>query len=250
MKRISCLLLSITVFFTSCKENDLLFFDEQDNALQLWFGSSSSIQDSITYNYAYSLTDRDSVLFNVRLMGYPTNQDIPFELEAVEGDLLTVKYHLPKYVLKAGQTEIKVPIYFDKLANEDSFKDKAGRIVFRLKSNNLVMEGSQEMSKLTISLRNSIAKPDNWDEAPLYYRALSYYFGSYSDTKYRFVMQVMGLTYFTIYVSSNSITEADPYGVSTSEMANYIKECKIALEQHNLEFGPLLDENKLPVVFP
>lgn len=250
MKKTAYLLFGLFMFFTGCGENEPLFFDQDNSALQIWFGSSSSIQDSLTFNYAYSLATTDSVQFNARLTGYPLNQDIPFELEAIDGDLQTVKYHFPKYVLKAGQTEMKASIYFDKLHNEDIFKDKPGRITFRLKSSSLLNAGSKEMSSLKVSLRNSISKPDNWDTAPLYYRALSYYFGSYSAVKYKFVMQVIGLTYFTIYVISNSTTEGDPYGVSSSDMTNYIKECKIALDRYNLENGPLLDENNLPVVFP
>ncbi|MFD2556558.1 DUF4843 domain-containing protein [Sphingobacterium tabacisoli] len=250
MKKIDYLLFGLLLSFTSCKENEPLFFDPNDTALQIWFGTSSSIQDSLTYNYAYSLTEVDSIIFNARLTGYPLDRDITFELEAVEGDIQAVDYHFPKYVLKAGQVELRSAIYIDRPKREDLFKETPGHITFKLKSTTDLLGGSKEMSSLKVSLRNNISKPDNWDSAPLYYRPLNYYFGSYSDVKYKFIMQVMGLTYFTIYVISNSATEADPYGISTSEMANYIKECKIALEVHNQENGALLDENNLPVVFP
>lgn len=247
MKKIFVILFSTSFLFTGCEKNELQYFDSQNTALNIWFGTPSSVEDELSYNFAYASTDKDSIFFHARLLGYPLDRDFDFELEAFDGDKDLVYYTLPKYTLKAGETYARLPIYFEIPDDYPEFKTETGSIQFRLKENNDVKVGTADRTALRVSLKNSLSKPDNWDEAPLYYHTLARYFGTYSEAKYRFIIEVLGKSYFTVYASLNYITEVDPYAVSSSVATYYTQLCKIELAQRD----PIIDENtSLAITFP
>ena len=238
------------VFLTSCKENKELYFDTNAQSLNIWFGSTNVIEDSVSYNFAYALKNRDSVLFNARLLGYPNSKDIEFELEAIDGDKDLVYYSTPKYTLKAGQTDLRLPIYIDKPENYQEFKNKTGFITFRLKETSTLKTGTKEMSTLKISFKNNISKPTNWDnESDYRYKSMDSYFGTYSDRKYLFIMEVTGMTHFRIFVTGTKDLEASDNQITTSTANYYASLIKLALLEYEAKNGPMMDENGNRVTF-
>ncbi|MDI3320948.1 DUF4843 domain-containing protein [Pinibacter soli] len=244
------LIFIISCFLFSCTKEHKFPFPEERNAINIWLGSGSVVEDSVTHNFAYTVTGRDSVMFNFRLSGYPLNHDTKFELQAVSGDTSRVYYTFGIYTIKAGQYEGRFPIYIDKPAGYTEFKNSTGKIVFKLKESPTFLEGAEELSDLTVIFKNAVSKPDNWDAATSPYFAMSKYFGTYSNVKYAFIIQTTGMANFKIYYT----VAKDPVladNTITATQASYFQNlCKAALQAYKDKYGPLMDENNSEVVFP
>ena len=240
------------VSMNSCTKNERMYFDTTHTALNLWLGTTTgTVLAQTTYNFAYQ-KDMDSMIFNARLSGKVVDYDRPFTLEAVDGDINKVEYVLGNYMIPAGKYIAQFPIYFKKPANFTGFKDKEGKIVFKMKANNEFLEGAEEHNSITIILKNTVGKPDNWDaEVNSYYRALTYYFGVYSDVKYSYIINVTGKSNFRIYYTT-SLPAGTPNNVITSSQAQYMnRQCRAALAKYNeTNTVPLKDEFGNLVEFP
>ncbi len=220
----------------ACTNNDYPKFDPDFAALNIWVGSSSSQYDSVTYNYSYSM-GLDSVMFYARIAGVTTDTARTFELEAYDGDLEEAEgsYYFGDYVFEAGEYNKTFYIYFNKfnLKDDSSFVNVNGNLYIRLKENEAFVTGAEDMQEIHIVLKNYLAKPDTWDNATYPYNSISRYFGSYSETKYRFMIQELGLVDFKI--RSNTSTS---YNETTNEIstiyASYLSQVmKLALEEYN-----------------
>jgi len=237
---------------SSCTKNERMYFDTTHSALNIWFGTETGTALlQTTYNFAYQ-KDMDSVVFNARISGRVADYDRSFTLEAVEGDINKVEFVLGNYKIPAGQYFVKFPIYFKKPANYTEFKDKEGTIVFKMKQNNEFLTGAEQFNSITVALKNSVGKPDNWDsEVTSLYRALTYYFGAYSDVKYSFIINVTGMSNFRIYYST-TLPAGTPDNVITSSKAQYLnRQCRAALAKYNeTNTVPLKDEFGNLIEFP
>ena len=251
MKRHILIVLAVaSLACLSCRQNSLKYYDESYSALNIWFGTESVIQDSITFNYAYTVLERDSVNFRARLTGMPSSSDRTFRLRAVEGDTDLVDFELQDYVLPAGAHEGTYPIFINVPKDFDCFKTGSGHVVFELEEGGAFLGGAQESCRLYLVLKNYLAKPDDWDSATYPYMSFQRYFGSYSDVKYAFIIQQAGYSIFRIYYTMGTVELPD--GEITSTVAAYLAmKCKLALAEYNDSHDePLRDENGFEVVFP
>ncbi|MDR0545290.1 MAG: DUF4843 domain-containing protein [Odoribacteraceae bacterium] len=248
MKKILCACL---LACAACDKNDRPLYDDSYSALNIWLGRQAVASDSIVYNFAYQ-SDFDSIVFYVRLTGFPATADRSFELAPVEGDSALVHYRTPTYVLPAGTYQAAFPIYINKPEGYSAFKEKSGRLVFKVKENPAFREGATETSRLRVVFRNAVGKPDNWDVATSPYRTLASVFGAYSDAKYSFIIQVTGRSNFKIYYTTvpGVIEQLADDEVTLLEATDMKNRCKLALIEYNAERGDLLDENNEKVVFP
>lgn len=249
MKNISIFVFASLLLLAAggCKQNDRFYFDTEYRALNIWLGDNQLARsvDSVIYNFAYQ-KDMDSVMFHVQVAGVPTDTEQTFTLEAVEGDTDKAGYVVGSYTLGAGQYYGTFPIYFRKPDGFNEFRDGNGYIVFRMKSNDTFGEGAS--STLRISLSNNVGKPANWDEAVYPERPLNYYFGTYSDVKYSFMIQTTGISNFKIVYSMS--TGLEPGVISHLEAAYLQQKCRIALQEYNTTHDkPLTDENGVAVTF-
>ncbi|WP_162304846.1 DUF4843 domain-containing protein [Sphingobacterium olei] len=252
MKTLTYLTLFSCLAFLSCEKQDVKHYDRNDKAINIWFGTANVVEDSLSYNYAFTVPGRDSVLFHYRWLGIVPTEDIHFELEATGDDKDKVNYSFGTYVIKAGQYEGTFPIYIDKPANFELFKNKSGMVTFQLKENDKYSMGAVERSHLHVSLKNAISKPVNWDtETISTYRALSRYFGAYNDAKYGFIIQTTGFYDFRVVYNVSQNPEL-PTNTITDTHATYLKAlCKLKLQEYEAVNGPLIDETtKERVVFP
>lgn len=253
MKKISSILFVLVslLCFTSCSEESLPYYDTEYKALNIWFGSTNTVNDNAVHNYSYAVTERP-IEFQARVLGPVVDYDRSFSLEAVEGDtaLAAGSYRFEKYVIPAGETTGTFKIYFDtsKLTNAKAFTENEGSITFRMKANDEFAVGANRMNSLTVVLRNYLAKPDMWDGNGT--SNYEYYFGPYSKVKYQFMIEACGLIDFKI-----SFGAAKTYDPETNTVnynyAKYLADLfKQELAKYNEEQGsPLLDENGEPVQF-
>ena len=89
--------------------------------------------------------------------------------------------------------------------------------------------------KYLVKINDFLTMPSNWNSAPVYY------FGTYSQVKYAFVINVTGRSEFL-----TSGTDA----VSTSQFLYYKLICKDALATYEAANGPMMDENGIRITFP
>lgn len=245
-------MLAFVVLMTSCEKSGNFFFDKEQTDINIWLGSSSVPQDSVSFNFSHMLPGRDSLIFHYRLLSYPLDHDVDFELEALDGDIDRVHFSFGKYTIKAGEYQGRFPIYFDKPEVYNEFKDKPGRLRFRLKEGGQLKTGLSELSILKVILQNGLSKPDHWDVAPLYYSSLSRYFGTYSLTKHSLLIQESKKTVFRVYTFSNAVTQEDTEAMSVATAVAIVDKCKKWLLEYKAQNNnnPYLDENENQVVFP
>lgn len=244
---------------SGCDKNDTPVFDTDYSALNIWFGtlsatgSGDTVLDSITYNYSYAI-DESNVTFYARVAGVPVDYDRTFTLEAYEGNLAEAEgsFRTETYTFKAGQTQLECPIYFDtsKLKDAKAFTESDGRLCFRVKANDEFSTGVDKRQRLVVVLKNYLAKPDDWDEAVSPYLKYSTYFGSYSKTKYQFMIQVLGLVDFRINQRATKPYDAETNEVSVNYVRFLVEQMKLALAEYNETHDvPLTDETGALVTF-
>lgn len=253
-KQIIWLGLIMAWMLCACEEDNKLMYDEGSRVLNLWFGSESTEGrvDSTEYNYAYRPlgTDWDSVRFYVKLAGVPLEEDCAFDLEVIGGDISSViadkHYVLPSYVLKAGTLGGYYPIY---LKNTSDFKDKAFTITLALKENAKLETGVKEYAVLKLIVKDREEKPAYWDEDPETWMPLKNFFGTYSRTKYQFIIKETGKVISRVIYRG---TPTPPHEISYFEAKYLQAKLRLAVEEYNNNpenpDRPLSDENG-PITF-
>lgn len=242
---IYALLLMVAV---SCQQEELLKYDAARAGLNIWVGTSTgSVYEETTYNYSYAL-EEGSISFYARIYGVPTEYDRYFTLEpfgdSIEQIVPTIR--VEEYVMPAGAISGEYKVYFNSkfLPSDDLFKTTDGCVSFRMKQNDTFDLGAETMQSFKVILRNRIAKPRNWDSANYPQVALSKYFGPYSDTKYRFMIECLGLVDFKISYSASTALDEANNTVSTA-YAVYLQQLmqeKLA-EYNETSENPLMDKN-------
>lgn len=247
-------LVLITLTVISCQENEYNTFDSEYKAVNIWVGSEVSTLDSTTFNYSYYLT-QDSIMFYARLIGQLPTEPQTFTLEAYEGNLEEAagSYEIGQYTFYADEYMKEFPIYFDptKLQDTSLFKEQDGYIKFRLKQEGEFVSGADKYQTIHIVLKNDLAKPDTWDEATYPNVKLSNYFGSYSEVKYKFMIQEIGKVDFKVQYNM-SVEYDEATNTFASYYAKFLKNLMIlALEEYNTAHpdAPLTDEWGFPVTF-
>ncbi len=245
------------VGFASCEKNEMSLYDTSHTAMNIWFGNSASVVDSITHNYSNYMGER-AITFYAQITGLPTDYDRTFEIEAFEGDLSEAEgsFKTEVYTLKAHETRAECSMIFNTalLKDPNSFTRKDGHLNFRLKANDEFEPGTGEKSVMRVVLKNYLAKPDNWDDDVSYYNILSHYFGTYSAKKYQFILSVLEVADFKVeYGSAVTFDEStNTYGY-TYFNTYIVPKVKIALEEFNSDpnnpDAPLRDESGQKVSF-
>ncbi len=246
---------ALLISLSSCQQNTYEQFDSEYRAVNIWVGTEQNPLDSTSYNFSYSL-EQDSLIFYARLIGTLPTSTQSFTLEAYEGDIDKVDgaVEIGEYTFEPGEYLKQFPILFDptKLSSEDSayFADNNGYLKFRLKVTDEVVAGAESYQTIHVILKNAIAKPDTWDEAVYPQVALYKYFGSYSEVKYKFMIQEIGQVDFKVrYNQTPDYDEAT--NTFSSAYAKFLKNKMIlALEEYNETHSePLTDEFGFPVTF-
>lgn len=254
MKRYITIFVTVLMVLTSCTHEDVMTYDTEYTALNIWVGTSAgAVYESTTYNYSYAY-DEGSVTFYAQISGMPASYDRTFQLEPYGGDsaLISNTIRTEDYVIKAGEISGAFKVYFNtqKLSRADLFSDRNGSVSFRVKQNDEFAVGTENHQSFTVILKNYLAKPDNWESANYPRVALSKYFGTYSRTKYQFMIETLGLIDFEINYNSQTAYNEETNVVSAS-YAVYLKQVmQQALNEYNASHDtPLTDEYGIPVTF-
>jgi len=231
------------VLFASCKKDEIPFYSGEDG---ISFYLSSNESDSLSYSFAYSLVEKqkDTVFLKVRILGAAA--DHPRKITVIPGNGTTARkgidFDLPEFVVPAGGITALYPVV---IYNTPEMKTKTFRLVAEIAENqdfkpgatgeetgsvNENYPGTISLNKLKIDISSQLLKPGYWS-------TVQGAFGTFSITKFKFMISVTGLTDFS-----------DP-AIGTDGYYNLPVKLRNALAAYELNNGPLIDEFGQRVTF-
>ena len=235
IKSIIIACLTVPALMASCSVDEVETFNGGD---QVYFERVSSTADSLTLSFA--VLDKDIQDYTVEIpivvTGAPCNHQrkvnvtvIPEGTTALEG----VDYTLEETIIPADSyyTTLNVNV---KRSPALSKEEKV--IIFQiLPSDELFTDVNPAWTDFKLKVNDKLTKPARWiyDCQP--------YFGTYSDVKYRFIIDTLGIWDFP-GTGDNAISKA--------QMLYYQDKMKTALAEYEKENGPMYDESGNQVSFP
>ena len=244
----------ILLAITGCSQEEIDSYDTSLTALNIWVGTEAgAVYESVDYNYSYAY-EEGSITFYAQLVGVPVDYDRTFRLEAFSGDSAQVvpTIRTMDYVIPAGATQGTYKVYFNsqRLPDANLFTDTDGSISFRVVPSSQFAVGTENHQQFTVVLRNYLAKPSNWDTANYPRVPLSKYFGTYSQVKYKFMIEHLGLIDFEINYNAQTSYDETTNVISVAYAIYLQQVMQRALNDYNNSHEvPLTDEFGLPVTF-
>ncbi|WP_432712577.1 DUF4843 domain-containing protein [Pedobacter sp.] len=220
------LVVLIALGISSCKQNELLLF-EQETAVYVNLST-----DSTVYTFATTAESvvEDTVFIKYRIIGKPSPIDRTIKLATLAGATAKEGYHysLGQTVIKANEFETDVPVY---LYRKAGLKDSTVAVVFEIKENEFFKPGYFDQLTHKITITDILKKPTRWESTWVPY------FGAYSEVKFRFLLDVTQKTDW----------ESSPFPQDSRYLS---QRAKNALLEYNQEKGALIDEFGMEVTFP
>lgn len=238
---------------TSCEKDGALIYN---SPTYVYFSEDTA--SDFSFVFLSSDIDEEIAFLDVKLMGNPFDKDVTVKLEQVFDSIWSYNYEggvkvdstkviapgmgiegvdfnfLPEeeYVIKAGKVSAKLPI---KLYRTEALKSGNIQIILNLINNGNLLVGKYN-KKMRLDVTDELTMPANW---------WPNYWGNWSKTKHRFMIDVLGLKIDEKWLSD--ITKS----IDISLLDYYSRLLKDALQKYEQEHGdPLLDENDMQVVFP
>ena len=202
----------------------------------------SSVEQRVTEkNFSFALQNSalmiDTFKIKVKLMGYLSDNDrsfsaqvVPDSSSAVEG----VHYKLLDGVIKANEYVSYLPVV---LFRTDDTKEESVSVLLQLTDNGELSPGNSEDIQFRLTWGDILLRPENWPE---------YFFGSYSNNKYRFAIDVLGLTDWPM---TGRVTPGREEGVYTiAEIQHFASELNKAYQEYREANGPIYVNDDAPVL--
>lgn len=230
------LFLSILFLMAACKKENVSTYKGPDG---ITFYVDEYEVDSLNYSFAYSPVpkNRDTVFLKMRVVGAAA--DYPRVISVTAGAGSTARqgkdYELPEITLPAGALTVLYPVV---LLNSPEMTTTTFRLVaqvapgkdFQVGATGREIGGTTSLEKIIIDMSNKIIKPSYWDD-------VESAFGAFSERKFRFMVQVTGLSDF-----SYDAIGVDGYYNLPVKLQN-------ALAEYEAVNGPMIDESGNEVTF-
>lgn len=220
--------------FVACSNDDFYYQDEARIRIEGPENYTSGT-DSLEFSFITYPADTTEITMDidVYVMGVAADYDRTANFTVID-DLTTAastQYSLPSsVVVEAGETQAVLPLV---LKRTEDLEDSEVRLYIQVVASDDFEVGVNEQDHLIAIWSDMLTKPSNWDE-------LEEYFGSYSDTKYRFMLN-----------NAEGITEFSTDTMTWAELMNYKIKFQNALDEYNAEHpdDPLTDEYGVLVTF-
>lgn len=228
------LVCAVAMALTACSVDD---FTYQDTARVRLEGPEiyAAGTDSLTFSFVtYSAeTQQMEMDIDVLVMGNTVDYDRTATISVVSDKTTATSdmYDMPQTItIPADSAKGALPIT---LKRSDVLQEKAVRLCIEVIASNDFQVGVEEQKQFTLIWSDIITKPKNWDD-------LAEFFGSYSNTKYRFMIE-----------NSNGVSEFDSDEMSWAQLQSYKIKFQNALDDYNEAHpnNPLKDENGVLVTF-
>lgn len=219
---------------TSCTVDD---FTYQDTARVRLEGPEvySAGTDSLTFSFVTYSEETQSIVMNidVRIMGPVANHDRTAAITVVDSLTSATQdlYGLPLTVtVPADSAHATLPVTLKRGA---VLQQQSASLCIEVAPSADFYPGVNEQKRFTLIWSDVLQKPKNWD-------SLEEFFGSYSNTKYRFMIE-----------NAEGITEFDADEMTWAELQSYKIKFQNALNDYNTAHpgAPLRDENGVLVTF-
>lgn len=220
----------------SCSDDDFLY---QDTPRVRLVGDSNWTlgTDSLTVSFLTISGDETAIDVDARIMGNVADHDRTAAI-TVDQSLTTAPaslYSVPTTVtIPAGQSKATFQVT---LRKSELLQSQTVRLYIKVTATDDFQPGVNEDNHLLLKWNDILSKPLFWDD-------ISQYFGDYSNTKYRFMLQTLAAQgYDTGALDPNSGTNWSDYHNFSIVLAN-------ALDDYNASHAtPLTDENGALVTF-
>lgn len=234
----------------ACKENDRLPFSDEPSA---YFYEMITVngQPFEIFERGYSFAGKpaalveDTVWVASKVIGYKADTDRHFKA-VVTGDSSaapvrndTVYYKVLDGVIPAGEVNGYLPVV---LYRTRWIQDTTLQITLNIvdAEGYDLKAGTPGNLSFKVYWSDQLVKPANWDAS------LAFFFGAYSTTKYRLIIDVLGIAEFDIYTRFNTTGK-----YTTGDMYDFRSRMREALAAYNNANDPdMTDETGALVTFP
>lgn len=227
-KNIFIALATLLAMASCSSDEDFFYRDEARIRLvgpEIWTAGS----DSLTFSFVTTAAGTTEMAMDVeaQVMGPTTDRDRTTNITVVS-DKTTASadlYQLPTTVtIPAGQAKATFQVV---LKRASVLETKSVRLRIAVEPSADFQKGVNEQDHLTFIWNDKISKPKNWAE-------LEEFFGAYSDTKYRFMLENAG-----------GISEFSTDTMTWAELQSLKITFQNALNDYNAAHpgNPLTDEN-------
>ena len=185
--------------FFSCENEDFLW--KGDTYARIEGPSEWTLDsDSLIFSFAPYVSEFTEITMDSRvyITGEVADKDRTVNI-AVDNEKTTASDKHYSFngslIIKAGEHYASLPVT---LFRTDDLQSKSVKLVLKISESGEIKPGVKEWSNISILWSDMISKPANWEN-------MTEFFGTYSDTKYRFIIDVLGLGTFT-YGEINGMT--------------------------------------------
>ncbi|MCD0490396.1 DUF4843 domain-containing protein [Pedobacter sp. MC2016-14] len=238
----------ITIGFCSCNKSIEAYVDSPQ---VYFFERATDLNKTRITNKSYSFLlvppaiVKDTVKIKVKTMGFPKDYDrvvrgkiIQEGSTAIEGS----NFDFINGIVKAGQVEGFLYVLVYRTAD---IKTKTVQLNLSIAETADFKPGVIEDNFFTVLWSDNLVKPGNWDGG----LGLVNFFGAYSTAKYRFIIDILGVTDFVLQASARVPLAPGEYSFAMmTDLKNRMKEALVIY--NNTHTTPLTDENGLLVSFP
>jgi hypothetical protein len=222
----------LILIFLSCKENELMDYELQGKVYFYERTYMASLEQAISEkNYSFALQHsalmEDTFYIKVKLMGYPSDRDRIFRAAAVAEHTTAVEdvhYKLIDGVMPAGEYISYLPVL---LYRTGDTKKSSVSIKLQLIETKDLTPGNSEFLTFTLTWGDILLRPDHWPD---------YYFGVYSVNKYRFAIDVLGLTDWPQAERAPSGPQEGVYTIV--EIQAFVNRLNEAYREYRGKYGP------------
>ncbi len=226
----------------ACEQNDVMDYALNGKVYFNEVTTVSSVETAVyTKNYSFALQNsslmEDTVKIAIKLMGDVADYDRTFKAEIVADSSTAVAgthYKLLEGVMSANTYESYLPVV---LYRTEDTQEEAVYVKLQLTDAGDLGAGVEGGISFYLTWGDILLEPDNWPE---------YYFGVYSTNKYRFAIDVLGVT---DWPQTARITDGPEDGVYTiSEIQGFVKTLNEAYQEYRKENGPIYVDDDAKVL--
>ena len=223
---------------TQCKENEMMDYAFDGRIYFFETDTVNSVERIITKeNYSFALVNstlmEDTIKVRVKLLGSTVDYDRQFKAIAIADSSTAtegVHYKILDGVMKAGEYISYLPVVLYRTADT---KEKEVSVYLQISETPDLGAGNYELINYRISWADMLMKPKNWP----------YYFGSYSTNKYRFAIDVLGLT---DWPQADRFYDGSGGAYVISELQLFANQLNEAYAAYRKTYGPIYVDDTVP----
>jgi hypothetical protein len=244
-KKFQILILAIVAgFLFSCSKNDVINYSATDKAYfyerYMYLGYDERRLEEMTYSFAVQKSSlvKDTIKIKVRLQGRVSDYDRIVKASIVADSttaIAGVHYVINDGCIKAGQYEGYIPVV---VFRTEDLKGTTVKIKLKIVESEDLGVGVVEDNYIRLIVGDILLKPTNWPQW--------YGFGLYSENKYRFVIDVLGITDFPV---ANRYQTGPVDGIYTAaQLFAFAYKLQKAYEEYRLVNGPIYMDDSASVL--